>query len=184
MPPLLGSDHGDNHVPIVGVFFLYQRATPAVRANIESTTILNDRNEVQPDCSLRILESFGGQSRTAPGGIEGAPELIVEIARSSRSIDLGPKLEEYRRAGVKEYVVFAIDPDEVYWHARGGDQLVRIGPDEEGVYRSLAFPGLWFDPEAFFRGDADGLIATLDRGLASPEHAAFVLDLAGRRAEI
>ncbi len=129
MPPMLGSDHGDSHVPIVGIFFLYQSVTPGVRANIESTTVLNDRNEVQPDCSLRILEAFGGQTRTIPEWIEGAPELVVEIARSSRSIDLGPKLEEYRRAGVREYVVLAIDPDEVFWHERSGQSFVPMAPD-------------------------------------------------------
>ncbi len=183
MPPMLGSDHGDNHVPVVGIFFIYQSVTPGVRANIESTTVLDHRNEVQPDCSLRILEASGGQTRTIPEWIEGAPELVVEIARSSRSIDLGPKLEEYRRAGVIEYVVLAIDPDEVFWHERIGEAFSQVTPGEDGVYRSKVFPGLWFDPVAFFRGDAQALIATLEAGLASPEHADFVAELARRRVD-
>jgi Uma2 family endonuclease len=95
MPPMLGSEHGDENVPVVGLLFLYQRATPGVRANIESSTVLNDRNEVQPDCSLRILSEFGGQTTTIPKWIGGAPELVPENSRSSKSIDLGRKLEEY-----------------------------------------------------------------------------------------
>ena len=71
MPPMLGSDHGDDHVPVAGIFFIYQSATMGVRANIESTTVLDDRNEVQPDCSLRILEASGGQTRTTPSGSRG-----------------------------------------------------------------------------------------------------------------
>jgi Uma2 family endonuclease len=183
MPPMLGSDHGDSHIPVAGIFFIYQSATPGVRANIESTTVLDHRNEVQPDCSLRILEASGGQTRTIPEWIEGAPELVVEIARSSRSIDLGPKLEEYRRAGVIEYVVLAIDPNEVFWHERIGEAFSRVTPGEDGVYRSKMFPGLWFDPAAFFRGDAQALIATIEAGLASPEHADFVAELARRRVD-
>jgi Uma2 family endonuclease len=182
MPPMLGSDHGDDHVPVAGIFFIYQSATLGVRANIESTTVLDEWNEVQPDCSLRILEASGGQTRTIPKWIEGAPELVVEIARSSRSKDLGPKLEEYQRAGVREYVVLALDPDEVYWYEGSDEGFIRSDPGEDGVYRSKVFPGLWFDPAAFFRGDALGLIATLERGLASPEHAEFVDQLARRRA--
>jgi Uma2 family endonuclease len=183
MPPMLGSEHGDEHVPVVGLLYLYQRATPGVRANIESSTVLNDRNEVQPDCSLRILTEFGGQTTTVPKWIEGAPELVVEISRSSRSIDLGPKREEYQKAGVKEYLVFALDPNEVIWHVRRGEALIAVSPGDDGLIRSEAFPGLWLDPKALIRGDHDSLCATLDRGLASPEHAAFVLDLARRRAE-
>jgi Uma2 family endonuclease len=184
MPPMVSSEHGDDHVPIVGIFFLYQRATPGVRANIESSTVLNNRNEVQPDCSLRILAEYGGQTRTIPQWIQGAPELVVEIARSSLSIDLGSKLNEYQEAGVKEYVVFALDPDQIFWHVRRNERLVAIPPGEGGIYRSEAFPGLWLDPAAYFRLDLDGLVATLDRGLASPEHAAFVEDLARSRIRI
>jgi Uma2 family endonuclease len=183
MPPMLGSEHSDDHVSVVGLLFLYQRAAPGVRANIESSTVLNDRNEVQPDCSLRILADYGGQTTTIPKWIEGAPELVVEISRSSRSIDLGPKLQEYQEAGVKEYVVFALDPDEVIWHERRGDKLVAIPPRDDGLYHSKAFPGLWLDPKAMIRRDLDALIVALDCGLASPEHAAFVEELARRRAK-
>ena len=108
--------------------------------------------------------------------------MVVEIARSSRSKDLGPKLKEYQRAGVREHVVLALDPDEVYWYEGSEEGFTRSDPGGDGVYRSKVFPGLWFDPVAYFRGDGKGLIATLERGLASPEHAEFVDQLARRRA--
>jgi Uma2 family endonuclease len=183
MPPMLGSDHRDANVPVVFWLTLYERATPGVRGNINSSTVLNDQNEVQPDCSLRILDEHGGQTRTIPEWIEGAPELVVEIARSSRSIDLGRKLEEYRKAGVRDYVVVAIDPDEVFWYVPQGDQFVRLSPGEDGIYRSKTFPGLWLDPSALYRRDLIALSAVVDRGLASPEHDAFVDDLARRRVD-
>ena len=53
--------------------------------------------------------------------------------------------------------------------------------DEDGTLRSRAFPGLWLDPAALLAGDIAAVLATLERGLASPEHAAFVAELAGRR---
>jgi Uma2 family endonuclease len=182
MPPMPGSDHGDTNMPVAFWLGLYLRSTPGIRGNINSSTVLNESNEVQPDCSLRILAEHGGQTRTIPEWIEGAPELIVEIARSSRSIDLGRKLEEYRKAGVRDYVVVAIDPNEVFWYVRRGDQLVRLSPGEDGIYRSEAFPGLWLDPVALYRCDLIALSAVVDRGLASPEHGDFVEQLARRRA--
>ena len=183
MPPMLGSDHGDVNMPVAFWLGSYQRSTPGIRGTINTSTVLNDRNEVQPDCSLRILAEYGGETRTIPQWIQGPPELIVEIARSSRSIDLGRKLEEYRKAGVKEYVVVGLDPDSVYWHVRRGDQLVTMPPGEDGIYRSRVFPGLWLEPLALYRCDLVRLMDVVDRGLASPEHATFVEELARRRAE-
>ena len=114
--------------------------------------------------------------------LTGPPELIVEVARSSRPFDLGGKRDDYERAGVQEYIVVALDPDEIHWHVRRGDRLERIPPDPDGLYRSTAFPGLWLDPAALLTGDLEGIIATLERGLATPEHAAFVARLADAAA--
>ena len=109
------------------------------------------------------------------------PELVVEIARSSRRIDLGEKLRDYERTGVLEYLVYGLDPDEVLWHARVGNRLVRIPPDGDGLHKSAAFPGLWLDPTALLAGNLDALIAALDLGIATDEHRAFVEQLAARR---
>jgi hypothetical protein len=57
-------------------------------------------------------------------------------------------------------------------------RFVEMPPGEDGLYRSEIFPGLWLDPRALFRNDLNGLIAAPERGLATPEHAAFVARLA------
>jgi len=118
LPAPEGLDHGDVHFRAAGWLGLYMAATPGVRGTIHSTTILDVLSEVQPDASLRILPEYGGQTRTQGRYLAGAPELVVEISRSSRDIDLGAKREDYERAGVLEYVVVALDPDEVFWFVR------------------------------------------------------------------
>ena len=60
--------------------------------------------------------------------------------------------------------------------------MERVLPDADGLYRSEAFPGLWLDPAALLTGDLEGIIAALGRGLATPEHAAFVARLADAAA--
>jgi Uma2 family endonuclease len=180
MPSPLGDRHGivgNNASTWIGV---YKWRTPGTEASDNVTTILGDDDEFQPDCSLRIKSAKGGQTRKVGKYVGGCPELVVEVASSSRSIDLGAKLAEYERAGALEYVVFAIDPDEVYWHVRQGDRLVQVNPGPDGIYRSVAFPGLWLDPIALFADDGPALLATLDLGLAIPQHAAFVAELAAR----
>ncbi len=49
---------------------------------------------------------MGGQTTISEDDyIEGAPELIVEVAASSAAYDLHDKLKVYQRNGVKEYLV-------------------------------------------------------------------------------
>jgi Uma2 family endonuclease len=52
--------------------------------------------------ALRIKPDFGGQSKDAEKYLADAPEFVVEVCGSSRSYDLGAKLELYERAGVCE----------------------------------------------------------------------------------
>ena len=80
-------------------------------------------------------------------------------------------------AGVLEYLVIDIDPDEVRWFIRRADRFEELSPGEDGIIRSETFPGLWLDPIALVAGDLDRLIDVLNQGLATPEHEAFVARL-------
>ncbi|MGB3239101.1 MAG: Uma2 family endonuclease, partial [Geitlerinemataceae cyanobacterium] len=64
---------------------------------------LNNRSGILSNALLRI--EVGGQSViSADGYVEGAPELIVEVAASSAAYDLHDKKRVYRRNGVREYL--------------------------------------------------------------------------------
>jgi Uma2 family endonuclease len=181
MPSPLGYDHGRAHVPAIVWLSHYTEDTPGVEVLDNATTILGWKSELQPDGMLRILPDWGGQTRNEGGYVHGAPELVVEIARSTRYVDLGPKLADYERAGVQEYLVHALGPDAIFWFRQEQGSLVQIPVDEDGLYRSRVYPGLWLDPQALLQRDIRQLRAVLDLGLATPEHAAFVAGLAARR---
>ncbi len=175
----VGYRHGREHSLAVIWSGHYERFTPGVEVLDNASTALDDLGEPQPDVSLRIVPECGGRTRVEGGILAGAPELVVEVANSSRKLDLGPKKADYERAGVLEYVVFALDPEEVFWHALRDGRFERLPPGPDGLFRSETFPGLWLDPKALFARDLNGLIAALDRGLAAPEHATFAAKLAG-----
>jgi Uma2 family endonuclease len=173
-------DHGEAD-DLVGYWLgHYRRFTPGLRGGVNTTTKLGIYGEPQPDRQIRIPFELGGQSRLVDGYITGPPELVVEIARSSRPFDLGPKRTDYERSGVREYLVVALDPDEIHWFVRRDGHFARMSPGPDGLYRSEVFPGLWLDPGALYAEDLEQLIAVLEQGLATPEHAAFAARLAAR----
>ncbi len=180
MPSPVGLKHSQSHFPPLIWLSYYEENTPGVEALVDVSTALNPRSEVQPDVLLRILPECGGRTRTERI-LFGAPELVVEVSHSTRLFDLGPKLAEYERAGVLEYVVRTLEPDEVRWHVLRDGRLAAVPPDPDGWYRSTTFPGLWLDPEALLNRDTRRLRAVVDQGLAAPEHAAFAALLAARR---
>ena len=183
MPGPVSQAHGEALVPVIVWLSYYAENTPGVEILDNATAILGWRSEPQPDAMLRILLECGGQTRIEHGLVCGAPELVVEVAKATRYVDLGPKPADYEQAGVQEYVVRALDPDEVLWFKQDDGSLVRMPPDPDGLYRSAFLPGLWLDPQALVRGDTRRLRGVLDQGVATAEHAAFVAELAARRGK-
>jgi Uma2 family endonuclease len=174
--------HGKPHLLFAGLLAAYVGRTPGVEASDNTTIFLGDEGELQPDLYLRILPQCGGQSTTKKNGyVEGAPELVSEIAYSSRAIDLHAKKDEYARYGVREYLVVSVEEQQLRWFDLLGGTELR--PDPAGIYRIQAFPGLWINGPALIAHDYNSLMQTLEEGLATPEHAAFVTELAKRRAK-
>lgn len=172
--PVSETYHGGPHIDVAGWLVVYRAATPHLLAGDNSTVRLDLDNEPQPDVYLRVHPDAGGQSSTTTKGyVQGAPELVVEVAASSAAIDLHAKLNAYRRNGVREYVVVRTYDGAVDWFVLRGSDYERLDAGG-GVYRSEVFPGLWLDAAALVGGDIAKVLNVLQQGIATPEHAAFV----------
>ena len=174
----LGLGHGRSNVPVIVWLSYYSEHTAGTEVLDNASVFLEDYGEPQPDAVLRILPGHGGRTRDEGKYYADGPELIVEVSDSTLKKDLGPKLADYERAGVPEYIVLGVAPPAVRWHVRVDGRLVEVVPDPDGIYRSQVFPGLWLDPVALLSGDTRRLRAIVDLGLATGEHAAFVAELA------
>ena len=160
----------------------YVDDTPGTETMENTTNILGPDSELQPDGCLLILPEYGGQVwEDEKGYLNGAPEWVGEVSDSSESIDLSRKKSDYEKAGVREYMVAALRAKQVYWFARKRGKFRQVNTDADGIFRSMVFPGLWLDPAAFLKRDGKRVLAMLQRGLASPEHVAFVGKLAARK---
>lgn len=138
---------------------VYRARRADVSAAHNSTLILDADNEVQPD--VTVWREGGGAYEDADGYIRGAPELVIEIAASSRSIDLGDKMRAYRRNGVREYIVWRVLDGELDWFLLRDAEYARLAPDAEGVIESEAFPGLRLPVAALLAGDLAAVLAAL-----------------------
>jgi Uma2 family endonuclease len=172
--PVTQEDHGAPHFDVITWLGVYRAGTPGVEGGDNPTLRLDLDNEPQPDAFLRILPEYGGQSHQSGKYVGGAPELIVEVAASSASYDLHDKLHAYRRNEVREYVVWRVWDRAIDWFVLRDDRYQRLQLDAEGQYQSEIFPGLWLAPAALLRSDLAQVLAVLQQGLASPEHAEFV----------
>jgi hypothetical protein len=165
--------HGKYHLKFSHLLSVYEDATTGVDASDNATQILGEESEPQPDLTLRIMPEYGGQSRvTDDEYYEGPPELIAEIAHSSRAMDMNQKRQDYEQAGVLEYLVLCVEERELHWFSFATKKMIR--PDRQGVARSNVFPGLWINVPALMERDGRRLIETMQKGLSSRAHAAFV----------
>jgi Uma2 family endonuclease len=178
MPPPVSDDHSSPHSYLCTVLGIYCFATPGVRSGDNGSIRMDLDNMPQPDLFLRIDSACGGQTHiSADRYVEGAPELIAEIAVSSASYDLHAKLNAYRRNGVKEYIVWrTLERGFDYFVLREG-KYERLAAGADGVYRSEVFPGLWIAADALLTGDLSRVQRALQEGIATQEHAAFVQKL-------
>ncbi|MGJ5630697.1 Uma2 family endonuclease [Nostoc sp. CALU 1950] len=174
--------HGQPHGWILTWLGTYEAATPGVALGVEPTVRLDLDNEPQPDAVLLILPEAGGQTRLSEDDyIEGAPELVVEIAASSAAIDLHGKKQAYRRNGVKEYIVWQVLDQKLTWFSLEQGEYLELVPDNEGVLRSRVFPGLWLAATELLAGNMQGVLKVLQAGLQSAEHGDFIKKLGSDR---
>lgn len=151
--------HAEADSLIQGWLLAYAAKNKQVRVAANVTVQLDPENTVQPDALLRLLPDHGGECRPGDKGyLRGAPELIVEIAASSASVDLHDKRRAYERNGVKEYLVWRVLEGQLDWFRLEGDEYVKQVPDAGGMIRGGMFLDLCLNVPALLAGDAAAVL--------------------------
>ena len=151
--------HGEPHARLGAWLSLYADRHLECSVVDNVTVRLSARSEVQPDLLLR--RERGTSRRDADDYVEGPPELVVEIAASSVSIDLHAKRRVYERAGVLEYLVWRTRDRAVDWFELRNGRYALIVPGPDGLLESRQFPGLRLSVELLLDGSVGDLVALL-----------------------
>jgi Uma2 family endonuclease len=172
--PVRQRDRSGPHFKLGGWLFLYRARTPGVEGSYDASVRLDMGSMPQPDCLLFISPAHGGRVTIDEDGyVNGAPDLVGEIAASSASYDLHEKLQAYQTNGVREYLVWRVLDQQIDWFVLRDGVFQRLSAEEDGILRSTIFPGLWLDPAALLSDRFETLIEVLQKGLDTPEHDAF-----------
>jgi Uma2 family endonuclease len=174
MPSPVSLAHSRPHSAVITWLGTYAIGTPGVEAADNTTVRLDMSNEPQPDGCLYILPACGGRVSIDEDYVTGGPELVVEIAASTSSIDLHSKRVVYERNGVLEYIVLTTREPRIYWHAMHNGAYDLVEPGSDGLHRSDTFPGLALDGMALLRGDYARMIERLNDEIGSDDHQRFV----------
>jgi Uma2 family endonuclease len=122
------------------------------------TVWLDDKNAPEPDLMLcRVTPDL----YTEDDYLGKVPELIMEIASSSRSRDLHQKKAAYERNGVLEYIVWRTRDEIVDWFQLRDGRYERREPDASGIIESQVFPGLRLHVPSLLANDRKPLLAAL-----------------------
>jgi Uma2 family endonuclease len=184
-PPIRFIHHGQPDNLLQTFVGVYAAATPGVAAASGSTVRLDLDNVPEPDAQLIVLPEHGGQVKfDKKGYVVGAPDLVVETAASAASIDMHATLRVYRRNGVREYLVWLPEENEIVWFSFAGGEAERLAAGSKGRIASRIFPGLVLDVRAALARDAARVLATLATALKTSAHREFVSRLsAAHRAQ-
>lgn len=180
--PLRFEPHAEPHGNLITWLGVYKAMTPGVRMGDNPTVRLDLDNEPQPDAVLLIDEVAGGRSRLSEDGyIEGAPELVAEVAASSAAYDLYDKKTVYRRHEVQEYIVWQVLDQKLDWFMLQNEEYILQEPNEAGIIQSQVFPGLWLAVSSLLQGDMAAVLTVVQDGLNSLEHRMFVEKLDNKK---
>ena len=121
------------------------------------SVLLDDENEPIPDLMLYRLfpDSF------VDGYLSRTPELVVEVAASSRSRDLHQKKRAYERNGVADYIVWRPIDEFIHWFQLRDGAYIERQPDASGIIESEVFPGLRLDVPAMLALDRKRVLSAL-----------------------
>jgi len=155
--------HAEPHASLIGWLFSYKARHPGLALLDNGTVLLAPDSEVQPDATLLRVTSPWSARITAKQYVEGAPELVAEIAASSAAIDLHGKLRAYERADVLEYLVWAVYEQRFRWFRLREGIYVELAADADGIITSEVFPGLQLAVQALLDGDDRAVLAALDQ---------------------
>ena len=146
---VLAADEGSPHAAVTRrLTRLLVEAIPADEGEIGvgNPIALSELSEPEPD--FMVVEPSAGYRAAHPT----TATLVIEVAHSSRPVDLGLKAALYAAAGIPDYWVVDLTRDEIVVHRQpGGTSFAAVTRHADGLVRALRHPSVVVDVKALLR---------------------------------
>lgn len=143
--PIPGPEHIGTHIYLTTK--IAQMGGSDFFVSAQNPLLVDDISMPQPDLAVIAAEEFAGTAATPSRAV-----LAIEIAKTTRSFDLGEKARRYAMGGYPEYWVVDVDHKVVHVH-RGPNAdgtWDRVEQVADGVLVALAAPTIRIDLAELF----------------------------------
>jgi hypothetical protein len=107
-------------------------------------------------------------------GFVGPPNFVLDVFDSSELDEFELRRAAFGRFGVTEYVAIIADQSRCHWNRYNGTDFESVTPDDNGVIKSLALPGLWFSTTNQDGCDSWGIVGPIENGVTRLGHHEFM----------
>ena len=152
----------------------YRLSTPGIYVCVHVPVILDDARFV-PGLIAQVNHGRLKQCDATEDGFVGPPNLLLDVFAANELGEFETRKAAFDKAGVIEYVAVIADDDiRCHWLRHNGTDFEEIAPDENGVIKSKALPGLWFSTFHLKRRDWWALGDVIGRGMTRLGHHEFM----------
>lgn len=156
---------------------LYRMNTPGLYACTNIAVKLKDGNVIYPD--LMVMVNKGKYKQSQPDYDEqifkGPPNFILKAASAQNRQEAIDECAIYEKAGVKEcLIVYDTNPISYEFKRLEKGRYKPVKPDDEGIIKSEALPGLWLSIDDMIRQDYFSVKTYIERGMTRKPYHDFM----------
>ncbi|MEM7387607.1 MAG: hypothetical protein AAF514_21950 [Verrucomicrobiota bacterium] len=155
----------------------YRLFTPGIYVCVHASVELEEGTRLVPGLVAMVNHGRLKQCEATEDGFVGPPNFVLDVFKESEMEDYEKRWAAFAAGGVIEYVAVTEAPSgevRCLWNRHDGASFERIDPDEDGVIKSKALPGLWFYSEKLQDRDWWAIGDLIDRGISRLGHHEFM----------
>ena len=149
----------------------YRLFTPGIYVCFHVPVILDDNTRIVPGLVAQVNHGRLKQCEATEDGFIGPPNFIFDVFDADELDEYESRKSSFEKHGVSEYVVLIADENQTcHWNRHNGSKFESVSPDENGIIKSKALPGLWFSTNSAKDRDWWTLIDFVERGVTRVGH--------------
>jgi len=153
----------------------YRLSTPGIYVCYHVPVILDEQTRIVPGLVAQVNHGRLKQCDATEEGFKGPPNFVFDVFDANEIAEYESRKEAFERFGVVEYVALIADEHQTcHWNRLEENRFVTASPDDQGIIKSKALPGLWFSTNHAKDRDWWTLSDLVERGITRLGHHEFM----------